>query len=286
LNRRVLIFLILAAWLAGSPALAADQPSAQSAAKPSAPALTATQIVERNVAARGGPEAWRKIQTLSMSGTMDAGKARKINPKDYAAGHKPKLGPDKRPLDESTLVQVPFVMQYKRPLKSRVQIEFKGQSAIQVYDGRQGYKLRPYLNRHDWESYNAEELRQAAVEQELDGPLIDCLSKGTKVVAEGVEPVEGREAYRLALTFKNGQSRHVWVDTQSFLEVQVDGTRRVDGKPRSMWTVMRDYKSINGLLIPHLMETRVDGIPGSEKIAVEKVALNPALDDALFARPK
>jgi hypothetical protein len=80
--------------------------------------------------------------------------------------------------------------------------------------------------------------------------------------------------------------RHVWVDTQSFLEVQVDGTRRVDGKPRSMWTVMRDYKSINGLLIPHLMETRVDGIPGSEKIAVEKVALNPALDDALFARPK
>ena len=41
---------------------------------PSAPAnLTAAQVVEKNVAARGGLQAWRAIQALSMSGKLEAG---------------------------------------------------------------------------------------------------------------------------------------------------------------------------------------------------------------------
>src|ERR1700680_1312874 len=37
------------------------------------PRLSAEQIVERHVAARGGLQAWRAVQTLAVSGTMDAG---------------------------------------------------------------------------------------------------------------------------------------------------------------------------------------------------------------------
>ena len=54
-------FLILAASLA----MGADS---QSPAK-----LTAEQVIEKNVAARGGLQAWRAVQSLSMSGKMDAG---------------------------------------------------------------------------------------------------------------------------------------------------------------------------------------------------------------------
>ena len=35
--------------------------------------LTAAEIVEKNAAARGGLAAWRNVQTLSISGKMDAG---------------------------------------------------------------------------------------------------------------------------------------------------------------------------------------------------------------------
>jgi hypothetical protein len=35
--------------------------------------LSAAEIVSRNVAARGGLQAWRAIQTLSFSGKMQAG---------------------------------------------------------------------------------------------------------------------------------------------------------------------------------------------------------------------
>src|SRR5258706_1048969 len=35
--------------------------------------LTAEQIVTKNVAARGGLQAWRAVRTLALSGKMDAG---------------------------------------------------------------------------------------------------------------------------------------------------------------------------------------------------------------------
>ena len=38
-----------------------------------APRLTVTEIVGKNVAARGGLTAWRSVHTLEMKGKMDAG---------------------------------------------------------------------------------------------------------------------------------------------------------------------------------------------------------------------
>ncbi len=34
-------------------------------------ALTADQIIEKNIAARGGLKAWREIQTMTLTGKMD-----------------------------------------------------------------------------------------------------------------------------------------------------------------------------------------------------------------------
>ncbi len=39
-------------------------------------------------------------------------------------------------------------------------------------------------------------------------------------------------------------------------------------------------------MIPHQLETTVEGLPGSERIVIERVALNPSLDDARFQKPR
>jgi hypothetical protein len=75
------------------------------------------------------------------------------------------------------------------------------------------------------------------------------------------------------------------VDAQSFLDVKVDGARRVDGKVRRVSTTFREYRAVGGLLIPHLLETAVEGVRGAERIVVEKVAVNPDLPDARFTQP-
>ena len=251
----------------------------------SAPRLTAEQIVDKNVAARGGLAAWRAVQTLEMKGKMQAGGNNRQSMSVPGVGTKQdmQLVPS-RPKDQ---VELPFVMDLERGRKQRVEIQFNGQTAVQVYDGTHGWKLRPFLNRHQVENYTPEELKSASAQSDLDGLLIDYAAKGSKVELSGVDQVQGRTAYNLKVTEKSGNARHVWVDAQNFLEVKVEGTpRRLDGKYHPVSTYLRDYRPVNGLMMPYLLETAVDGVKDSEKIEVETIVSNPKLDETKFAMPR
>ncbi len=258
-------------------------PLAARAAEPAAGAsLSAAQIVERNIAARGGLNAWRSVKTLTWSGKMAAGGNRR--PTLPMADPQSKASPlPARPAEE---MQLPFVMQLKRPRKSRLEIVFNGQSAIQVYDGAQGWKLRPFLNRHQVEQFTTDELKAAATQGELDGPLLDYASKGTAIALEGTEVIEGHNTYRLKLTLKSRQVQHVWIDANSFLETKIEGTpRRLDGRMHPVWVFMREYKSVSGVMMPTVLETTVQGVAQTEKISIDKIDVNQSLPDSRFAKP-
>jgi outer membrane lipoprotein-sorting protein len=267
--RRILFLVFLACGLVPLAAsAAASTKTAKSvvphAAKTSAAKtgnMTAAQIIDRNVAARGGLKAWRAVHTLTMSGRMEAG-----GKKNTA---------------------LPFVMKMKRPHMSRLEIVFQGKTAMQVYDGEQGWKIRPFLGRDEVESFTPAEAKGASEWQELDGPLVDYASKGTKVVLQGTESVEGRKAYKLKLTLKNGDERHVWVDASNFLERKIDGEPRLlDGKLRNVSIFYRDYKKEKGLTMPHVLETVVDGGKQPHKMFIEHVAVNESMESALFEKPQ
>jgi hypothetical protein len=59
----------------------------------------------------------------------------------------------------------------------------------------------------------------------------------------------------------------------------------MDGRMRDVWVYQRDFRPVQGVQMPFLLETAVDGYPGSDKMVIEKVAVNPKLDDALFTKP-
>jgi hypothetical protein len=178
-------------------------------------------------------------------------------------------------------------MEMKRPHKSRLEIRFRDQTALQVYDGTNGWKVRPFLNRDDVEPFTPDEAKLAAGWAELDGPLVDYAGKGTRIRVEGMEAVEGRDAYRLRLTLKGGAERRVWIDAKSFLELKIDGDpRKMDGKLRSVAIFYRDYRQEDGLTVPHVLETVVEGVKQPHKMTIEKVAVNRPLEDSLFAKPQ
>ncbi len=254
----------------------------------------AAAIVKKNVDARGGLQDWRAVESMTLSGLMDAGKVRS-NEAIKASMRMPTSGVSvrravaeklKNTEQEDKTVRLPFVMEVERPRKMRLEIVFQNQTAIQVYDGSHGWKLRPFLNRHEVETFTADEMKLASEQQELDGPLIDYARKGNRVELEGTEPVEGRDAYKIKVTLKDGQVRHVWLDKESYLDVKIDGSRTMDGKSRPVSTYLRDYKSVNGLMIPHVMETSVEGVAGSEKIVIDKVALNAPIAKTRFEKPQ
>jgi hypothetical protein len=249
-------FLFLAFGLISAAASAAISPDPAPAGK-----LTAAQVVDRNVAARGGLEAWRAVRTLTLSGRLEAGGKKNA--------------------------ELPFVMKMKRSHMSRLEIRFQDQTAVQVYDGQQGWKVRPFLGRDEAEPFTPAEAKAAAAWEELDGPLVDHVKKGTKVELAGTEVVEGHDAYKLKLTMKNGEVRHVWVDAASFLERKMDGEpRKMDGKLRNVAIYFRDYRTGNGLTVPHLQETVVETVKQPHRMTIEHVAVNQPMESALFAKPQ
>ncbi len=264
--------------------------------RPTPAERAAAPVLEKNAQARGGLEAWRQVRAMSMTGKLEAGRPR--DPLKLAAGYLRQRTETKgqahlaalahvRGDDAEKAVQLPFVMELARPRRSRVEVRFQGQTAIQVYDGTRGWKVRPFLGRREVEPFTAEELRAASLQTDLDGPLLGAVEKGSRVELEGTEQVEGRDALKLKVTSKAGQVRRVWVDAQTYLDVKVeDGTRRLDGKQRMVWTVYRDFRPAGGLLVPRQLETVVEGAPGSERILVDDVTVNPRLADARFARPE
>jgi len=247
MKRAVWSMVFCAASLAASAASAAD--------------LSAAQIAEKNIAARGGLEAWRAVNTLTLTGEMDAGGKRDM--------------------------KLPFVFSMKRAHKTRLELRFEEQTAVQTYDGVKGWKLRPFLGRNDVEPFTAAEAKSAAATDELDGPLLDYARKGTRIELVGMDKVEGKSAYKLKLTTKGGEARNLWLDASSFLEAKIDGEpRKLDGKPHKVAVFYRDFKTVGALTLPHTLETVVDGVKGSHKMTIQTVAVNRPLDDALFAKPR
>ena len=262
---RTTSILCTALALAGAIAAASEVPSPKAE-------LSATEVLAKNVAARGGLQSWKSVQTMTMEGKMAAGgnqRATVAVPGRGAGVVAP------RPAQE---VELPFLMELKRSRKSRIELKFNG---LQV------------------ENYSPDELKLASTQADLDGPLVDAATNGTRAEMESMEKVEGRDTYKLKLTPKNGTSTHVWIDAQTFLEAKIEGQpRRLDGTMHPVEVYYRDYRTVSGLQVPFVLETRVVPVAplaqgakvsgptySPEKITIEKVVVNPKLDDSLFSKP-
>src|ERR1039458_4242895 len=173
---------------------------------PAGAKLSAAEIADKNVAARGGLQAWRAVHTMSLAGKLGAGGNQRATLQvappvgaGLSAGAPQRSTPQAipgttRPVQE---VQLPFLMELARPRKMRFELQFNGHPAAQAFDCATGQKMRPVLGRRVVEPYTADEMKTTATQADLDGPLIDYAAKGTRVELDGMEKVEDRDTYKL-----------------------------------------------------------------------------------------
>jgi hypothetical protein len=224
--------------------------------------MTAAQIVDKNVAARGGLDAWRKIQSMAWAGHIEAPSA--------------------------PAPRIPFFLEQKRPNKTRFEVKAQNQISLRTFDGTTGWKVRPSASgKPEVQPFTSEELSFARDGQGIDGLLIDHAKKGLAVGLDGIDEVEGRKAYRLTVTLPSGVGHHVWVDAETFLDIKYERpTRNSRGQAGTTSVFYRDYRTVEGLQIPLTIETGSDSGKAPDKMVIERIALNPRLDDRMFARPQ
>jgi hypothetical protein len=272
--------LILTGLSSGAVVATRDPPASapqESALAPTAPDLSVDEILRLNAAARGGKEAWRKIKTM-----VQIGRIERSNEVPGMAAH-PKRSAALTP-DASKIVELRIEM--ARPNKMRYELTYQGATAIQAFDGKEGYTVQPGPSGAVARPFSEAQSRAAAEQLDLEGPLLDAAVKGTEVTLDGVDSVRDRPAYKLSLKMKSGVVRHVWVDAKSFLDVKLDGTRQIGDRVWPIETLFDDFRKVGSVQVPYQIETAVGGVHTMESVKLVKVVLNMPLEDSLFKLPR
>jgi hypothetical protein len=120
----------------------------------------------------------------------------------------------------------------------------------------------------------------------IDGPLMDYVAKGGIVTLAGEGMAEGRRAYILNVKLPSGGEQRIWVDAETFLEVRHDRQVRSGmGQVGTVTVLFREYRKFEGVKLPTQIETGAGIGAAANKLVIERVALNPELEDRAFARP-
>jgi hypothetical protein len=218
---------------------------------------TAAEVVEKHGKAIGGEGAWRKIDAMVWVGHI-----------------------------ESAQASAQFVLALKRPNKTRFEIRGGNQLAVRIFDGTRGWKVRATQGKPSLQPYTPEEDKFAHDEQVIDGPLIDCQAKGITVVLEGTDEVDGHKAYRLGVTLPSGSTRREWIDAQTYLDIKSERqSRNAAGQVHLVTVYYRDYREVDGVRLPFVIESGEGMGRAGERLVIDRVTMNPPLQDVMFTKP-
>lgn len=226
----------------------------------SAGAMTAGELVAKNLEARGGIEKIRAIDAIRESGRMV-----------YAQG------------DFS--IELGYVNLVGAGAGCRTEVSLQGLTAITAWDGATGWNVSPFQGRRDPERMSADDAKALEYCADLEGPLVDWQAKGHRVEYQGTEDVDGTEAHKLKVTLKNGNVQTMYFDPDYFLEIRSVTQTMVRGVRQEQETDVGNYERVDGVYMPFSIESGPKGGAKNQKIQIERIETGVEIDPAQFAFP-
>ena len=221
-------------------------------------APTLDELVAKNIEAKGGADALRALKSLRSNGKLIVNEGQ---------------------------LQLAYAQTKKRPGEVRSEFSLQGMTAVQAYDGKEGWKISPFQGRKDPEKMSTDDVKPLMEDAEIDGPLVDWKAKESTIEYLGREDVDGTSAYKIKVMRKNGDVSFVYLDPDHFLEIRILTQRVRHGAQEEVETDVGDYEKIGGVFVPFSVESGHKGDPDKQKIVIEKAEANVPVDDAIFHFP-
>jgi hypothetical protein len=215
-------------------------------------------LVRKNIEAKGGAQALAALKGLRLTGKL---------------------------IVNEGAIELSYKETRKRPNEIRTEASLQGMTAVQAYDGKDGWKISPFQGRKDPEKMSADDTKSLMEDAEIDGPLIDWKAKGSTVEYLGTEDVDGTPAHKLRVVRKNGDINFVYLDPDHFLEIRVITQRMENGARVENETDLGDYEKINNVFFPFSLEGGPKGSTDKQKIILDKAEANTPIDDTIFKFP-
>jgi len=217
-----------------------------------AAAQTVDEVVAKNIAAKGGLERIHAVQSMRQTGKLTLQGM------------------------ETTLVIVG-----KRPNLIRQEMIVGGQTNVNAFDGTTAWQMMPVMGMTAPVVVTGPMANSIKEQSDFDGPLIDYKTKGYKLELVGTETMGDRKVYHLKLTNSTQQVQQIYIDTETNLE-----RKMVSDSPFGpLEQELSDFRDVEGVKVPFSVRTVANGVE-QMKIVVQKVEINPEIDDALFKMPK
>jgi outer membrane lipoprotein-sorting protein len=167
-----------------------------------------------------------------------------------------------------------------------MEITLSGQTLIRVYDGKSaGWIYNPFTPNPSVKPMSDFELANIFDEADFDGPFVDYKEKGNKIEFVGKEEIQGNPAYKLKLTSKAGDISYFYFDVSNALLLKWEGNRKINEKDVPWESFFHDFREVNGLKYPFLVESDAPGTDQTQRITASKIEVNLPLEDSLFEKP-
>ncbi len=226
-----------------------------------AAALTADEVVARNVEARGGAAALASLKSLRRTGRF-------VLP------------------GRSRLVTVSEVRE--RPGRIRQETTYQGLTQIQAWGGEKGWQVQPFGGRKEASLMSEDDAKSFRLAADLDGPFVNAKVKGHAVEYLGTEDVDGTLAHKLRVRLKWGGDVTAWIDSDTWMVMRDVRTTTVRGAEQEVETDYGDYEKVGGVFVPMSEESGPRNSPPASrgKSIYDKAEANVAVTADAFAFPE
>ena len=215
-------------------------------------AQTAEEIVTKHIDVIGGIDAWRKITSIRLEGTLVVQGA------------------------EVSIVQT--VLHQKG---SRQDISFGGMNGYRILTTTAGWNFMPFQGQTEPEPLTEEDIKERQSDLDAQDELVDYKEKGTTVELAGKDDVDGTECFKLLLTYKSGVTKTLFIDPKSYHIIRQVAKAKANGQEFEEVTNFSNYQKLpEGILVAMSVGMAIG------EFNLTKVEVNVPVDEAIFKLPK
>ncbi len=217
-----------------------------------ATAQTADDIIQKHLTAIGGVDNWKKIKTMRLTTSVNAGGT-----------------------------EMPIVITYVHMKGMKSEFTMGGMTGYSILTPTKGWNYSPFEGAAKPEAMTDAEVKESQDELDIQGELIDYKKKGIKVTYLGKDDVEGTECYKLKLTYTNGKEETEYFDAATYYVIKSVTKTKTNGKESETSCTFGNYKKLpEGIVFQMTIENE-----GGGPMTVKSVEVNIPVDESIF-QPK
>lgn len=213
-------------------------------------AQTADEIASKMITAIGGADAWKKVNSIKMSGTLQ--------------------------VQGADIEVVATVLNGKG---ARQDISFQGMQGYSIITPKEGWNFMPFQGQAAPEAMTADDLMQSQDQLDAQGAILDYKLKGHKLDYLGMDDVEGTNAYKLKLMLKSGKEATMFVDPKTFYVMRSVTKQKANGQEVEQQTDMSNYQKLpEGIVVAKSITLPIG------ELVINKIEINGKVDESDFKK--